>query len=88
MKELIKRLKKCGFAVEKQDDGYFVSQYTPAGEDWGFFIRNVEDFDDYVNDFDPEEEFRVLFNSGLSGLPKATVLIDDQYWKQETLEEV
>lgn len=88
MKELIKRLESCGFTVEKQDDGYFVSQYTPAGEDWGFYVRNVDDFNNYVNGFDPEEEFNILFNSGVSGLPKVSVLIKDQYWKKETLEDV
>lgn len=88
MKELIKRLKNCGFNVEKEDGLYFISQYTPAGEDWGFYVKDEEDFYNYVENFDPEEEFEMLYKSGISGLPKVSVLIEDQYWKSEILNEV
>lgn len=76
-----------GFIVEEMHDKHiWVSQTTPAGEDWGFYLDSYEDFVEYANNFDKEEEFRFLFSSNLEGLPDARTLLDDQDWKEEKLE--
>lgn len=76
-----------GFIVEEDDNkNIWVSQTTPAGEDWGFYLDSYEDFVEYANNFDKEEEFRLLFNSNCEGLPDTRTLLDDQDWKEEKLE--
>ena len=76
-----------GFTVEVDSGGEIeIRQTTPAGEDWGFYLDSYEDFVEYANNFDKEEEFRLLFNSNCEGLPDARTLLDDQDWKEEKLE--
>lgn len=76
-----------GFTVEIDSGGEIeIRQTTPAGEDWGFYLDSYEDFVEYANNFDKEEEFRLLFNSNCEGLPDARTLLDDQDWKEEKLE--
>ena len=87
--KLLKLLDEEGFVVSDQDEvDCDVSIYTPAGEDWHFALENDEHFVSYVEGFDPDDEFEMLFNSGLSGLPRPTELIQDQLWKQETLNRI
>lgn len=76
-----------GFTVGVDFGGEIeIRQTTPAGEDWGFYLDSYEDFVEYANNFDKEEEFRLLFNSNCEGLPDARTLLDDQDWKEEKLE--
>lgn len=35
-KSITRILLKHGFTVDKEDSQYFIHQYTPEGEDWGF----------------------------------------------------
>lgn len=75
-----------GFNIEKDcNKNICVSQITPAGEDWFFYLDSYEDFVEYANNFDKEEEFRLLFNSNCEGLPDVRTLLDDQDWKEEKL---
>lgn len=75
-----------GFTVEVYSGGEIeIRQTTPAGEDWGLYLDSYEDFVEYANNFDKEEEFRLLFNSNCEGLPDARTLLDDQDWKEEIL---
>ena len=72
-----------------------LEQYTPAGEDWSISIvlgslPTVEDLIDEIKTiyegFDPDEEYDLL--KGLKGAPRASILIEDQEWKDKTLEEL
>ena len=77
-----------GFNVEEMEDSCEISIYTPAGEDWCFYMLSDGDFENFVEDFDPDEEFDMLYKSGCRGLPKPSELIEDQLWKQKTLNNV
>lgn len=75
-----------GFNIEKDcNENVWINQTTPAGEDWSFCLDSYEDFVEYANNFDKEEEFRLLFNSNCEGLPDVRTLLDDQDWKEEKL---
>lgn len=84
-------LEDNGFCVTKNGDGccqYEISQYTPEGEDWVFYLENLEEVTEYAEDFDINNEFRILFNSGLRGVPEPLELLKDQEWKKELLMKV
>lgn len=88
---LVKILEEHGFNVTLQDEEdrmYEASKYTPAGEDWSFTFSGVKGFEDYAFDFDPDDEFDMLYRSGLSGLPRPAELIEDQQWKKTTLDTI
>ena len=77
-----------GFNVEEMEDSCEISIYTPEGEDWLFYVASDEDFISFVENFDPDEEFNMLYTSGIRGLPKPLDLALDQKWKQETLNKI
>lgn len=91
-KTIIKILKDNGFCVNQEDDGqWFISQYTPAGEDWGFYLEDLHDLPEYAENFDVDEEFEMWVEAkrnGVSGVPSYSDLFEDQQWKQQTLREV
>lgn len=90
-KKLIEVFKKHGFCVNEEDRQFFVSQCTPAGEDWGFYLDNLEDIKDYANNFDPDEEFEMWVEAkrnGCAGVPSYRELLEDQEWKQEVLQDL
>lgn len=90
MKDIKKILEDNGFNVEQQEDGqWFISQYTPEGEDWGFSIDSLARIKEYAENFDPEEEFSMWIeakHNGTKGVPGIAELWQDQLWKQEILE--
>ena len=89
MIDVKKILEDHGFNVEQQEDGqWFISQYTPAGEDWGFSIGSLAEIKEYAENFDPEEEFSMWIeakHNGVKGVPGIAELWQDQLWKQEIL---
>ena len=90
-KNIKKILEKNGFDVTKSDEQYFIHQYTPEGEDWGFYIDNLVDIIDYAENFDVEDEFEMWVDAkrnGISGVPSISDLWQDQLWKQELLNKV
>lgn len=90
-KNIKKILEKNGFDVTKSDGRFFIHQYTPTGEDWGFYIDNLSDIDDYAYNFDPEDEFEMWVeakHNGARGVPSVSELWQDQLWKQELLNKV
>lgn len=56
-------LENNGFDVEYETGSIYISQYTPAGEDWGFSVTSKEDFINYAENFDPEENFNLLWEA-------------------------
>lgn len=88
---LRKALEKNGFNVEKIDGGWYIGQYTPAGEDWGYDVETLGEIIQIIEGFDPEEEFCTWVEarrSGMAGVPSPSELWKDQEWKQKVLEKV
>ena len=84
-------LENNGFSIKNDGEEIWVSQYTPAGEDWNLSFNKLEEIIDYADGFDPEEEFNCWIEakmSGVSGVPDPSTLWQDQLWKQETLRRV
>lgn len=90
MRNIKEVFERYNFSVEKQKQGYFISQYTPAGEDWGFTLENLEDIKDYAENFDPDEEFDMWMEARhrVRGVPSPHDLWEDQIWKQNMLKNV
>lgn len=85
-KRLIDIFEEHGFTVSGEDGCWYIRQYTPEEEDWGFVIGNLEDVVEYAESFDEEEEFEVLVKANISGKPSISKLWQDQLWKKEVLE--
>lgn len=70
-----------GWCVEdhtKFKFGYFISRYTPAGEDFGFYIEGKDPASEvisYFENFDPEEH--AILEYGVPGAPCLRDLLDD-----------
>lgn len=75
------------FDYSKDGEVYLLSCYTPAGEDWEFYVTDEEDFKQYAENFDPEEEFKMWVEARnvVSGVPDIPTLWKDQLWKQKIL---
>lgn len=91
MKNFVKILEKNGFDITKENNGYILQQYTPAGEDWTLYILDFDDLKNYAEDFDPEEEFTMWIEArrnGVEGIPAPSELWQDQLWKQKLLSKI
>ena len=87
-KSIKKILESHGFDVTKEDNQYFIHQFTPEGEDWGFYVDNLVDIEDYAYNFDPEEEFEMWVKADVRGKPSVSELWQDQLWKKELLNNI
>lgn len=74
------RLKKVceelDWSVNEENDGYYLSKYSPAGEDFGFYISKdnpYEDVQEYSDDFDPDEHCIMWIKEmdTVSGVPQS-----------------
>ena len=66
------------FSVEETSDGYELSWYTDAGEDYSFYVTKdnpVGEIIDYAEDFDPEDHAASWL--GGPGAPGLRTLLDD-----------
>ena len=63
------------FSIEETSDGYEVSWYTDAGEDFSFYVSNEDPVGDYAENFDPEEHATSWI--GGPGAPGLRALLDD-----------
>lgn len=83
-------LEDKGFAVTKDGDTWFISRYTPAGEDWVLYFDELEDIIDYTEDYDPEDDFNMWIEARQwdKTVPGPAELWQDQLWKQKTLNKV
>lgn len=98
MEELEDYLDDMGWSVYKDEDGWDIRQASPAGEDFGFFIRHGDDVEqaikeiqEYAYDFDVDEHVRMWVearNSGTSGVPRLSELVEDAKAIQEMLDEL
>lgn len=90
MKNIKEILENKGFSVTDEGNNFFVSQYTPAGEDWGFYLDNLEDIKSYAENFDPDEEFSFWMEARgrVRGVPSPHDLWEDQCWKQDLFNKI
>ena len=74
------RLKKVceelGWSVHEEDDEYYLSKYSPAGEDFGFSISKdnpYEEVQEYSDNFDPDEHCIMWIKemNTVSGVPQS-----------------
>lgn len=82
MDELESYLNENGWTVDKDEEGWDIRQASPAGEDFGFYIRHdntvetaVKEIQQYAYDFDSEEH--VKLNLGANGAPGVIELVED-----------
>lgn len=91
MTDIKKVLEENGFGVSKEDDQFLIEQYTPAGEDWGFYLDKLSDICEYAENFDVDEEFEMWVEAkqnGANGVPSYADLLEDQQWKKDLLMKV
>lgn len=88
------RLKKVceelGWSVHEEDDEYYLSKYSPAGEDFGFDINAgnvVSEIKDYADHFDVDEHVKMWVTSGCD-TPNIRALLEDAEWIDEKLQEL
>lgn len=74
------RLKKVceelGWSVHEEDNEYYLSKYSPAGEDFGFYIPKdnpYEEVQEYSDNFDPDEHCIMWIKemNTVSGVPQS-----------------
>lgn len=53
---IIKKFEELGFTVDKDKQGYQVQQYTPAGQDWSLYFKDLQDIEDFAVNFNPYED--------------------------------
>jgi hypothetical protein len=81
-KKLRNKIESLGWNIyECSKTSYELSQYSPAGEDFGFSISGnndkelMQDIKDYYNYFDPEQH--ALMWVGSKGAPSLRILLND-----------
>lgn len=82
---------KYDWDVEVEGDGLYISQYTPAGEDFGFYVdlkNSVQDIKNYAEDFDVDEHVKMWILESNSGAPGIRALLEDAEWIDDKLQEL
>lgn len=85
---------KLGWDVTDEGNGFYISQYSPAGEDFGFSIEGKNPKDeiiDYYQDFDVDEHVTMLImarESGIRGIPTVRELVHDAEKIESMLEDL
>lgn len=75
----------CSFG--NGEDGWYIAQYSPAGEDFSFSICHnndvpeaIREINEYAYNFDKDEHINMHIearNNGLSGVPSIKELVED-----------
>ena len=72
------------WSITNEGDSIYISQYSPAGEDFGFYIDSDGDLGkqimQYAYDFDIDEHIEMWLDakrSGTSGVPSVRELVED-----------
>lgn len=87
-KSIKKILENNGFSITKNNQGFDLQQYTPAGEDWWIMLTKLSDIKDFAENFDEEEEFEFWVKADVRGKPSISELWKDQLWKKELLQNI
>ena len=93
MDELEDYLESKDWSVYKDEEGWDIRQASPAGEDFGFFIRHDDDVQkaineikEYAYDFNVDEHVE-MWIGGL-GAPDVVTLVDDAKEIQKMLDDL
>lgn len=67
---------ELGWSVYEDENGYYLSKYSPAGEDFGFYVSKdnpYEEIQKYTDDFDPDEHCIMWIKEmdSVSGAPRS-----------------
>lgn len=83
-KTQIKRIEKeTLFSISEYDDYYYLSYYSPAGEDFGFEVQKgersqvIKDIVDYAFSFDPEEHASMWYGANRGEPTSLRALLND-----------
>jgi hypothetical protein len=79
-KQQRKAIEGCDWNITKEENGYLLSQYSPAGEDFSFHIEKIDDIKQYADDFDAGEHVEMWIEArrdGVGGVPSTRELIED-----------
>lgn len=81
-KELKDKLEELGWFITKEPDGWYLSQYSPAGEDFGFSVSDanfIDDVKDFVDEYDVDEHVELWIDDrGTHGIPSSIkTLLED-----------
>lgn len=90
-----KRIKRicdeCGWSVSEEDSNMlYISQYTPAGEDFGFDVNAgdvINEIKSYADRFDVDEHVKMWITSGCD-TPNIRALLEDAEWIESALHEL
>lgn len=91
---LKKVCEKLGWSVYEEDEDYYLSKYSPAGEDFGFSVSKDDPYkevQEYSNNFDPDEHCIMWIKemNTVSGVPQSVrELINDAEAIAEMLDEL
>ncbi len=98
--DMTDKLKKCisnlDWEVYEDENGVYLSKYSPAGEDFGFLVDGENDETiihnilQYANAFDPDDHAEMhIENRGRGGTPSSIrVLINDANDIKDMLKEL
>lgn len=74
---------------------YEINRYTPAGEDWHFYVSSLTEIVEYAENFDPDDEMEMWCEAKHCGtkhmresIPGYGELWKEQLWKQKILKRV
>lgn len=95
IENLLAYIETLGWDVYCDGDGWVeLSQFSPAGEDFGFTVSEnnlIEDVKDYAESFDSEEHAAMWYDagqSGVRGVPSLHELVEDADAIQEMLNDL
>lgn len=95
LEHLLAYIETLGWDVYCDGDGWVeLSQFSPAGEDFGFTVSEnnlIEDVKDYAESFDSEEHAAMWYDagqSGVRGVPSLHELVEDADAIQEMLNDL
>lgn len=98
--DMTDKLKKCisnlDWEIYEDENGIYLSKYSPAGEDFGFSVDGENDETiinnilQYTNDFDADDHAEMhIQNRGRGGTPSSIrMLIDDADAIEDMLKEL
>ena len=82
LRKQINAFEKCGWCVEEYEDHFYISNYSPEGEDieedFVYDKPIVDQLEEKVNSFDPEEHAAMWYDAEDRGQPRSLrALLED-----------
>lgn len=81
--KIIKIIENLGWSIYEDSEGVDLRKYSPAGEDFGFYVETdnfIENVREYADNFDPDEHAEMWVENmhSVSGVPQSIrTLIQD-----------